>query len=270
MRIRILLVATLCSISATLVPAASEAADIQVSIEGTEISCPSASCASEFVLSNNDGTPKAYSGFTIEGRMDGPTRKVAKVVMQDGAADSLQLLDAWIVSTQASLTRAIAFWRVFSAPPNAPPTAQFTREVHGFLVRGTAAALDDWVVVTGQVNGDEIDVEQAKYVLCSLDLCGKFDFTKYEDWFTLGGARSHLGWFKFFLRDSGDKLSLTTFTVQGGPAGEVKEENLRGTMEGIPKEPGYRSLEECRKRDRGHRCSALPRPDRVPGKGEMK
>lgn len=270
MRIRILLVAMLCSLSVPVVPPVLEAADIHVSIQGIELNCPTlpaTPCTTVFPLK------KEYAAFKID---DKSATEPAQVRAEDNAPfaqDKLVLENAVFTSKQDAVTLTIAFWRTLSDSdliPPAPPTLRFWRKANGSLTRGAGAAENDWVKVTGYVQNDEVDVNETKFVFCQALVCGNFNMEKYEDWFTLSGARDLKGWFKFNLKTTNDKMNVNWLHVESIVAGGMRDNELKSVVEGVgAKDEREDFLRKCANRRNGKSC---PGGSGVRGKdgGQMK
>jgi len=228
--------------------------DFTVQIPGEQqgpVTCPPTPPGPcEFVISNSDGSAKAYSGFTIAGT----TGKVAKVVANDGAVDIIVLKDALVTATGTPPTGCtntdagilncpgIVFWGTFDPPPTPDPSAnppvkvRAERHASGKMFRGSGnpgtPAKDDAIRVTGWLENNEVWGWEKKKVVCITPAtCGDFLLAKSEDWTTgLTGDRQLKAQFWFYLKSVNDRLTVTemkvTTTIVAGSPVDVSETPL--------------------------------------------
>ncbi len=198
--------------------------------------------ATERALSGPNGEAVSYGCFTIAGLSSTPNPK-ARVVVDDSNQDTLKIENAKITATAASYTYPctsdIVAWHTFGAPPSTDPNGiRFYRTIDSEALRGTNGASNNWMKVTGWINGDEIwGYDQRTFCATPHPTCGDFKYTRNEDWLhaskpLTGDREMRLQvWFK--MRYTNDIVKM--------PLSRVYTDSIVGTPRPNPDLPGHSS-----------------------------
>lgn len=194
--------------------------------------------ASERSLSGPAGEAVSYGCFTIAGLTAG---NKAKVVASDPNNDTLKIENAKITATSATYTYPctsdIVAWHTYTPPPSTNPNGiRFRRSISAEALRGTNGASNNWMKVTGWINGDEIwGYDQRTFCATPHPTCGNFNYQRYEDWphatKPLTGDREMRLQVWFTMRYTNDFIKM--------PSTQVYTDSISGTDDPNEDLPGH-------------------------------
>ena len=196
-----------------------QAADspIHVSVNGTELTCPSSPCYNAFPLST--ATLPGGTKFTIA---DGALGQARVVADDAGGQDILKMENTVFAATGAFTNYSISFWREFVAPPSATGgnVSLYKRQANGAFKRGGGAPTNAYLTVNATVASQNIEGPVNKKVLCPSATCGQFSIVTTnpllfaEGINALPAPRTIRGDItNFGLPQSSDKLDLVEFKI---------------------------------------------------------